>query len=397
MLHFSPKKTVQTQVTWWNFQSIDTMKYSRDLAREKHKDTSFDKVIDQQVKDIAQTGATHVAIATPYDDEFLPVLKRWVAAARKNNLKIWFRGNWSGWEEWFEYPSITREEHLQKTHDFILKNRNIFADGDVFTACPECENGGDGDPRENGDLKGHRKFLIEEYQMTRGAFEEIGKDVTSNYDSMNGDVARLVMDRATTEALGGVVTIDHYVATPEKLASDIKSIMNNSGGRVVLGEFGAPIHDINGEMTEEEQAAWMREALERLVEINGIIGVNYWTGVGSSTALWDEDGRARQVEGVVEATFKAPVAQGLVKDEAGAFIPDVYITIGKKHFFSDSEGRYVLPTFENYGEATFSSSDFAEKTVSINPGTYQVVVLKKNHEDVLFKMRKFVQLFKVSL
>ena len=46
------------------------MKYSRDLSREKLKDPSFDVVIDKQVKAIAETGATHVAISTPYDEEF---------------------------------------------------------------------------------------------------------------------------------------------------------------------------------------------------------------------------------------------------------------------------------------------------------------------------------------
>ncbi|MDP3888564.1 MAG: hypothetical protein Q8Q24_00825, partial [bacterium] len=93
------------------FKSIDTMKYSRDIAREKLNDPSFDKVIDTQVKNIADTGATHVAIATPYDEEFLPILKRWVSSARKYNLKVWFRGNWSGWEGWFDYPKIDRSTH----------------------------------------------------------------------------------------------------------------------------------------------------------------------------------------------------------------------------------------------------------------------------------------------
>ena len=57
---------------WWAFQSVDTMKHSRDLAREKLHDASYDAVIDREVRAIAETGATHVAIATPYDEEFVP-------------------------------------------------------------------------------------------------------------------------------------------------------------------------------------------------------------------------------------------------------------------------------------------------------------------------------------
>ena len=105
-------QTIIINPRFWEVQSIDTMKYSRDLSREKLKDPSFDTVIDRQVKAIAETGATHVAISTPYDEEFLPILKRWASAARNYNLKIWFRGNWSGWEKWFDYKSISREEHI---------------------------------------------------------------------------------------------------------------------------------------------------------------------------------------------------------------------------------------------------------------------------------------------
>src|SRR3989344_9295997 len=114
--------------TWWEFASIHTMKYSRDLSREKLNDPSFNAIINQQVAQIAGTGVTHVAIATPYDEEFYPMLVRWVASARRNNLKVWFRGNWSGWEGWFNYPKISREEHIKKTEEFIKNHQDLFED-----------------------------------------------------------------------------------------------------------------------------------------------------------------------------------------------------------------------------------------------------------------------------
>ena len=63
---------------------------------------------------------------------------------------------------------------------------------------------------------------------------------------MNGDVAKLVMDKQTTASMDGIVVIDHYVATPEQLALDIRRIAEGSGGNVVLGEFGVPIPNIHG-------------------------------------------------------------------------------------------------------------------------------------------------------
>lgn len=274
----------------WKFESVDTMKYSRDLSREKLHDVNFDKTIELQMKEIADSGATHVGIATPYDDEFLPILKRWVFSARTNGLKVWFRGNFSGWEGWFGYPKITRDEHLRKTQEFVSQNADLFENGDVFSPCPECENGGPGDPRRNGDVVGHRKFIIAEYQATTQEFKKIGKDVESNYSSMNFDVAKLVMDRATTKSMGGIVTIDHYVKTPQQLSSDISNIAQSSGGKVILGEFGAPIPDINGKMSEVEQAEWVRGVLELLSENPNVIGLNYWINTGGSTEIWREDG-----------------------------------------------------------------------------------------------------------
>src|SRR4029078_6551995 len=62
-------------------QSIDTMKYSRDLALQALKDPQFQNTINKQMSDIAATGATHVAIGTPYDEKFYPILQKWVIAA----------------------------------------------------------------------------------------------------------------------------------------------------------------------------------------------------------------------------------------------------------------------------------------------------------------------------
>ena len=275
-------------------RSIDTVKYSRDIAREKEEDQSFDAVIARQVSDIAGTGATHIAIGTPYDAEFIPFLRRWVEEARKNNLKIWFRGNFSGWEGWFGYPKINRETHTRLTGEFILNNADLFEDGDIFTPCPECENGGGGDPRRTGDVAGFRKFLIDEYTVAKDAFSKVNKKVLAGYFSMNGDVASLVMDKDTTTALGGIVVVDHYVKDVDTLIKDIRNYAQNTGGKVVLGEFGVPIPDIHGNMSEDEQNEWLKEAFEKFKQTPELIGVNYWLSVGGSTQLWDGDGMPKK-------------------------------------------------------------------------------------------------------
>ncbi len=366
-LLIKPTTFAQTQANWWSFRSIDTMKYSRDVAREKLVDAKFRDVIDQQVKDISETGASHVAIATPYDEEFYPFLKAWVDAARKYKLNVWFRGNFSGWEKWFDYPKITRSEHLQKTREFIEKHAELFKDGDVFTACPECENGGPGDPRQNGDVDGHRQFLIDEYLMTSDLFRKQKKQIVTNYNSMNGDVARLIMDKNTAKALGGIVAIDHYVSTPQKLADDIVNISRQSDAKIILGEFGAPIPDINGKLTEEEQAKWINEAMKKLVSLPELEGLNYWVNTGGSTELWDQSGRPRKAVSIISQFYKPKTYQIITMAKFNKSIAGVSAEYLNRKFISSKDGVINMPYFDGMNSVKLTHSKYIDKIVNLEP------------------------------
>ncbi len=395
IIYLSQPQAENKRVTWWATQSIDTVKYSRDIAREKLKDNSFNPVIDLQVKNIALTGATHIAIGTPYDEEFLPFLKRWVVAARKYGLNVWFRGNFSGWEKWFDYSSINRAEHIRKTRDFILKNKDIFLDGDIFTPCPECENGGPGDPRQTGDIDGYRKFLIEEYKVTKDAFKKIDKNVTSNYDSMNGDVARVVMDKETTRALDGIVTVDHYVASVDKLIKDIQDFAKTSGGKIVLGEYGAPIIDLHGDMTPKQQKDYLNTAFLRLAKTPELIGINYWVNEGGSTKLW-EDGKPREAVGTITAYYAPKSVSGIVKNEIGQVLTGTLIQTSYRKSSADNKGRFQLTVLPDDTSVKVSASGYYPKKLPVvqdNSGM-QIVLVKQN-EGFFFKLSKFFhQLFK---
>ena len=342
---------------WWSVQSIDTMKYSRDLSREKLNDPSFNAIIQTQIEQIAKTGATHVGIATPYDEEFVPILTRWVNAARQHNLKVWFRGNFSGWEQWFEYEKISRDEHISLLSTFITSHPELFMEGDIFTPCPECENGGPGDPRVTGDIDGHRLFLIQEYITATDAFRRIGVGARVGYFSMNYDVAKVIMDSSTTESVGGIVTIDHYVATPESLVRDVQAIAKQSGGHVFLGEFGAPIPDIHGDMSDLEQSEWLSRAFDLLSKEPAVIGINYWVNMGGSTQLWSEDGTARKAVQTVTSAFKPTFVMGTLVNQINKPIANSEVLSKYKKVYSSVSGQFIMPYLPD------------EKTVHINDGT----------------------------
>lgn len=363
-------RTVGAADRFFTVQAIDTMKFSRDVAREKISDSSYDQEIEIQIKNIARTGATHVGIGTPYDNEFIPYIKRWVDTARSNDLKIWFRGNFSGWEGWFDYPKIGQKEHLEMLKDFLSRNPDLFEDGDVFTSCPECENGGEGDPRTTGDVEGFRAFLQEENSIAQEAFSRMHKQVSTNYYSMNGDVAQLVMNKGTTSRLGGVITIDHYVSTPQKLGSDIRTMAQNSGGKVVLGEFGAPIPDIHGKMTEQEQADWVDRALTEIIKGNKVESVSYWTNRGGSTMLWNDDDTPRKVVGVLTKYYKPYIIQGNVLDLSDKPLDGVKVSSNIAESKSVA-GSYSIPTVSRVTKLRFSKPGYMDvfRTITVTENT----------------------------
>jgi hypothetical protein len=65
-LTLSQRLEIAQPARYWQVQSIDTMKMSRDGAQGSQNQND----ISNEVKAIAEVGATHVAVGVPYDDEF---------------------------------------------------------------------------------------------------------------------------------------------------------------------------------------------------------------------------------------------------------------------------------------------------------------------------------------
>lgn len=389
----------EEKANFWQIQGVDDMKYSRDLAREKLNDKSFDKTIEDHVKKIAETGATHIALGTPYDAEFIPFLKRWVNSARKYGLKIWFRGNFSGWEGWFSYPKIDRTKHTQQTRDFILNNSQLFLDGDIFSSCPECENGGPGDPRRIRDAEGHRLFLINEYQTVNEAFKKINKKLETRLNSTNKDVADLIFDKKTAQALGNVISIDHYTPNGKILANDIKKLYSKTGAQIVVGEFGAPIPDIHGPMTDKNQAEWLNNTLEDLSKLEIVIGVNYWVGFGGSTQIWDDNGNARPAVISLKKFYTPNEATGRMVDETERGIGKANVTVADRSYETDSNGNFKLPFVGEEVRLTVIKQGYKLEDIGVSKDNSKSIkiIIKPENESLLYKFFKLINSVKKLL
>lgn len=386
-----------------NVRSIDTMKISRDRTRAGLDNPDFDSRIDRELQGINSLGANFVAINTAYDKELFSYLERWVEAARHNNLKVWFRGNWSGWEGWFNYPKkMTREEHLNATRNFIISHPDLFQDGDIFTACPECEYGGPGSPLSTGDIEGYRKFMIDEHNMMKSSFAQIGKDVKVNYTSMNPDVAKLILDKPTVEALGNIIVLDYYVKDVKSLEKGLNFFKERfPNTKIVLGELGAPIPDINGLMTDEEQAKFIDELLSFLQSRDEIIGINYWVSTGGTTAIFDQKLNPKPAADIVKKYFTPGILKGTVVDNKAKGLSDIPIFIDKEDILvkTDRYGNYSIELVEGkYHILLGGSSNYVTvyETVDVKSGESKDLDIILKQKNVGF-IEKFLRFLRVSL
>jgi hypothetical protein len=332
----------------WHFQCIDTMKYSRDAAREYLGDTArAQALVASQVQEIKSLGATCVSVATPYDEEFYPYLKIWADAVHKSGLTVWFRGNFSGWEGWFSYPLLkSADEHHAKLTAFITKHPELFSEGDIVSPAPEAENGILGNPWASSTAgKALRDFVWKSADTCQKAIISIHKKVNCGYFSANGDVARDVYNHDVLQKAGAVTVIDHYISSTVKYGQDLDLYVSKQGLPVVVGEFGAPIEDIHGTMTETEQAQFVGELLRQMyVHKNQILGLNYWVLNGGSTALLNSDGTERKVTEVVRDYFMSGVVFGHVQDGIGRPVKFVTVSTGDgvQQVQTDANGDFSL-------------------------------------------------------
>lgn len=379
--------------TFFPVESVDTMKYSRDAARNKEANAKIPLMISAA----AALHPTHIAIATPYDDEFLPVMRLWVAEVRKHNIKVWYRGNFAAWEDWFGYGRFEDpSEHLAKTERFIKNNPDLFQDGDIFTPVPEAENGGFGDPRKDEATKNKFfDFLPKSYTVCEKGMKAIGKKVECGYFSVNGDVAHM-FTKDIVDRTGGVLVIDHYVKTPEELITDIKEYHNKTGAKIVLGEYGAPIPDIHGDLTQQEQSDLIRQNMIALVKNRDIVGgINYWTAFGGSTEIFEGDDIKPKLAAVTLGEYFDPyIVNGQVVDEFGGAISGATVSNGLETTKTNLVGNYTLMATRDFVDITVEKNDYTTVDTAIIPeGTRKIytknIEMASSNHNLVYMIRKF--------
>lgn len=376
----------------WQIQSVDTMKTSRDKAR----DAITDEEIQRQLNAIKGLGANYVAIDTPYDAEFLPYLTRWVNLARSTGLKVWFRGNWSEWEGWFGYEKkLTPDDHLKKTYAFIIENSSLFADEDIFDSCPECENAGHWKQPERD--KQYNEFIQAQEENNANAFRAIGKKVYVNMPSIIGGRAKEVLTQETLNDLDNVVAIDHYIKDPKNMGEYIEYFKEHKT-KVLVSEFGAPIPDKNGNLTEEEQAVFVDKLFAELYkQRSSVLGANYFVLNFGTTELLNPDYAPRKVYAVVKKYYSPGVLRGTVTNSLGDPISNVEVkgSDGIDVTKTDANGNYELTALPReltlkVGGGDYTTASAKVVVISGDNGSTHNFSISPITPEALYQIRFFI-------
>jgi hypothetical protein len=183
------------------------------------------------------------------------------------------------------------------------------------------------------------------------------------------------MDRATTQKVGTIVVIDHYTKTADSLISYVQNLAQQTGGKIMLGEIGAPIPDIHGAMTATQQQAWLDDSLAHIAVTPEIVGVNYWVSHGGSTALFDEAGR-RPAATTLSQYYTPHVVTGTLSDMFGAPLVGATVASAQKSADTDVDGNFRLPVLSTPVHVTISKQGF--RTIEMDVGTTRSYTLIRN-------------------
>lgn len=273
----------------WTVRSIDTQVISKhwpDVTRE---------FVREQVVLLKALGVNYIAVATPYDR--LDDLRIWIEEIHAAGLNVWFRSHWAEWEGDEGLPAtMSPEEYLKRTGQFIRSNPDLFIPGDAFTTAVEAEQVGVGLGKRFLTWDEYRGFLLAQISTANIAFRDIRLEgqIYTNWLSVNGWVVENQFTPELVEKLG-LIVVDHFVGQsqtigdlndPDEIVKRTIQDLDNYYKRwkvpILLGEWGYQIYQ---EVPEDVQAEVIEKMFRELKTKDYLVGVNYWTHLGNPPSI----------------------------------------------------------------------------------------------------------------
>lgn len=215
---------------------------------------------------------------------------------------------------------FAKQTYLDKTYDFIVDNPTLFANGDIFTACVECNNADNSNNftfRTGGVTGGafnftlYNRFLRDQVTYANAGFVAIGKSVRTNLLSFSLSLLNLngqTLDSGDDGASGGltdanmvsymdsIVTIDHYNSSTYRSTATYSTAYNSDldkiqtafpSCQIMIGEWG--YHTTTATQDGEQYGMYDTITSNVLRQKSYILGVNYWNHLGQTqSSLWTD-------------------------------------------------------------------------------------------------------------
>lgn len=288
----------------WTIRSVDVMKYSKDVVCNPPSDT----FIATQVQKAKELGANYIAISTPYNNpscgDSLALTKKWVAAIRAQGLSVWHRHMGLSFEGLYGIPKKYNDDYLQLISNYIIENKDLFKDGDIFTPTPEPDTAGIGGVtycdkvcafKDNAEFN---QWIRNAQLVSKLSFAQIGlPNLKIGYYGTSGFIVvgennpdwfgKSFLEPATVTAMDNVIAMDSY---PESYGGNMKTVLDKAheiwpNATFMIGEWGT-ISASNETIANEQIMSTMSSAKRSYVS-----GFNYWTmGPSGQEGLLNTDG-----------------------------------------------------------------------------------------------------------
>ncbi len=294
----------------FRLQSADVMKWSKDDLFSQKTDAQMAAVALQ----LKSLGATHVAVATPYDDPSAypggpapeGYLERWIVAIRGQGMHVFFRRQWLSWEGIYGVAKNTARgigttpnvlngtdttSYLALTYLYWKANAgHLVQAGDIVCPCPEPENGGingvtGSAPYQFTNANLFRAWLRDAVTVVNQALEPsnlkgsvfVGLYGTSGFIVFgNGGNPKGFLDDRTVEALA-IVGMDDYPTPASNMGADLDAYRALYQLPLALTEWGT----INESNDADRQAA-IDAVTSSLKARPWTVGMNYWSVIGGA-------------------------------------------------------------------------------------------------------------------
>jgi len=287
----------------WPVQSIDVMKYSKDVICSPPSTST----VDTQLGFIKASGANYVAVSGYYDNPScasdIPLLNKWNTEARAVGLNVWWRMKDLSWEGDYSVTKATSTIvggfHQTNMDNWITANPNLLQKGDILTPFAEVQNGGingvsycggSGICQFANDTE-FNTFIQTIYTDAQG---RVPSGVTVGYWGYDGFIAAGLNNpdwqgqsflSSTTITSTGPMSIDDYpssygsggTGTADNFNAHLAlfhSTLDGIAGKkipITIGEYGTI-----GATSTADQLFQINLELPMAISDHGTVGFNYW-------------------------------------------------------------------------------------------------------------------------